>query len=361
MSGQIGRRVLVIDDDASIGEAVCETLALKNFSGCYVENIAQAREQLVRDGNLGVVIVDYHMPEMTGIELITKLKKEFSQRLAFIVLTGDQTQVSAMEAVKAQAFDFLQKPFTNAVITDAVRRASEHLHRLQETDLHNERLKVEAEMLRERVADISRVLRDRENLLQDLVLSDRSVFDLIVRSGRADEDEEKGTRGATDFPPIECMPVDTSALLYRMLPAIETMSAKKRVPFKARVPNNLPFLYGDEKRLTRAIADLAATLVSELTKDDRLTIIAMKDTGELIINFRVKSQRSLLDKYAHLFTVDLTHFIDTFDGADMSEMKLLGTRVVVHLHAGRVTIAEETQSEWVVRLFLPLPSSDTKH
>src|SRR5690348_15785293 len=81
MLDQGTRRVLVIDDDSSIGEEICDTLALRNFEGLYCENIGQARRRLVGEDNVGVVIVDYHMPEMNGIEVIETLKKEIPRHL----------------------------------------------------------------------------------------------------------------------------------------------------------------------------------------------------------------------------------------------------------------------------------------
>jgi len=143
MSAQIAHRILVIDDDASVGQEICDALALRNLSGLYAPNIMEARKELVRDSKFGVVIVDYHMPEMTGIEVIEHLRNEHPQKLAFIVLTGDDTQSTAIQAVKAQAFDFLQKPFTGPAVADSVRRASEHLVQLEEADRRTETLRAE--------------------------------------------------------------------------------------------------------------------------------------------------------------------------------------------------------------------------
>jgi FixJ family two-component response regulator len=362
MSDQIAHHVLVIDDDEAIGQEICETLALKNFSGHYVENIRKAKEQLAKDSNLGIVVVDYHMPEMNGIELIQRLKNESPHRLAFIVLTGDDTQATAIEAVKAQAFDFLRKPFTGPLLTASVRRASEHLDRLQETDRRNALLATEAEVLKDRVASITKMLNHRESLLDKLLFSDRSLLDVVdqMQAGRGRASEDSGNGHEGEFAPLECAPVNMSALLYRILPAIEEMSVRKRIKFKARVPNNLPFLCGDEKRLMRAMADVSACVVNELAKDDRLTIIAMKDARELIINLRVKSS-SFSNDFWDVFTKDMASAIDHIDEIDVPEMKLFGTRIVVHLHGGRIAIEQEPHSEWVLRMFFPLSSVETAH
>src|SRR5580700_10167901 len=120
MSNPAAQRVLVIDDDADIGQEICESLARKNFEGTYAGDIAQARQTLAGEAGLGIVIVDYHMPGMNGIEVIEALRKETARRLVFIMLTGDDTQSAAINAVRAQAFDFLRKPVNVPTILDAV-------------------------------------------------------------------------------------------------------------------------------------------------------------------------------------------------------------------------------------------------
>jgi hypothetical protein len=44
-----------------------------------------------------------------------------------------------------------------------------------------------------------------------------------------------------------------SGLIQRMLPAVQQLSTKKQIQLKSRVPNQLPFLYGDQKRLRAAL------------------------------------------------------------------------------------------------------------
>jgi len=356
--------VLVIDDDESIAQEICETLSLRNFSGSYAENISAARNSLAKDNELGIVIVDFNMPEMNGIEVIRALKKETQRALAFIMLTGDDTQSTAINAVKAQAFDFLRKPVEPTTITDAVKRAFEHLTQVTDEHNRNEALKVESQALKQRLESISGMLRHRENLLQRLLLSDRSAIDAGDRKnggGRADGDTEAHVSAKEmESAPLECMPVNVSALMNRMTPAISKMCDQNRVELKTRVPNNLPFLYGDEKRLSRALADLAVVLISELSSDDRLKIMAIREGRDLVISFRVQS-RAIAESVWRVFTLELTRVIDEVDQIDLSEMKLVGARIVTHLHGGRAEIGRNGDTEWFLRMFFPLPAVEMTH
>jgi DNA-binding response OmpR family regulator len=364
MSNPAAQRVLVIDDDADIGQEICESLARKNFEGTYAGDIVQARQTLAGEAGLGIVIVDYHMPGMNGIEVIEALRKETARRLVFIMLTGDDTQSAAINAVRAQAFDFLRKPVNVPTILDAVCRASDHLTQLIEADRKNDAAKLEALALKERVETISDMLRNRETLLERLLWTDRSDLDPQLRhlgNGAAEEKDELSVAEAgADSAPLECNPVDMSALMHRMLPAIQLLSDSKAIQLKARVPNNLPFLYGDQRRLSRAIADLAVVLINCSRQGDRLTIMAVKDSGELVITFRIHPSAPS-QEYWRVFTADLTELIDGLDSVKVAEMKLLGTRIVVHLHGGRVSISKSADSETSLRLFFPLPASQIPH
>ena len=355
MSEQATRRVLVIDDDASIGEEICDSLALRNFEGLYCENISQARRQLVGEDNLGVIIVDYHMPEMNGIEVIETLKKEIPRHLVFVMLTGDDTQSAAINAIRAQAFDFLRKPVEGSRVAETILRAFDHLEVLIEADRENDAILGEAEALQQRVEAISEMLRHRENLVQKLLMADKSELDPQERKATLTYAGDN-----TDTTPLECAPVDMSGLIQRMLPAVQQLGTKKQVQLKSRVPNQLPFLYGDQKRLSRGLADLCVVLMNDLSAGDTLTIMAVKDAGELVVTFRVRSPASAR-KYARVFDAEMTQVVDCLDSVEMSEMKLLGTRIVVHLHGGRISIDASSDGEWFLRLFFPLPALETAH
>jgi FixJ family two-component response regulator len=350
MLGQVGHNVLVIDDNQSVGEEVCEALAIKGWVGSYAGTIDQARERLAAGDAPRIVIVDYHMPGLNGLEVIETLQQEATGRIAFIMLTGDDTQETAIGAVKAQAFDFLRKPVVGHVIADAVTRAAEHLARLMDSDNETDTLKSEAAALKSRINGISEMLRHRENMLQRLLLRDRSALDA--------EERDPASLERIDTAPLECIPVDISTLMQCMLPAIQKLSGKRQIQLKTRVPTNLPFLYGDRRRIGRALGDLSAVLINDLSKGDQLTILAMKDEKELVVSFKIKSPLSA-KKYYRTFTSDLSAMLSGLqDGGDTAEEKLLATRLVVHLHRGRLMLDDNSDSELSVRIFFPLPNSE---
>jgi FixJ family two-component response regulator len=115
--------VFVIDDD----EAVRSSLEwLINSVDIEVRTFASANEFLsaYEPGHPGCLIVDVRMPGMSGLELQRQLA-ERSISLPVIIITGHGDVEMAVRAMKAGAFDFVQKPFNDQVLLDLIQSALE--------------------------------------------------------------------------------------------------------------------------------------------------------------------------------------------------------------------------------------------
>lgn len=127
MTGAEDAVVSIVDDD----EAVRDSLRILLMSaGLTVETYASARDFLVRfdPKRRGCILLDVLMPEMTGLDLLKHLAAT-GLRLPVIVITGHGDVPMAVQAMKAGAFDFLEKPFTEEAILDSVRRSlAENTH-----------------------------------------------------------------------------------------------------------------------------------------------------------------------------------------------------------------------------------------
>ncbi len=116
--------VHVIDDDRSILTSTAGFLAAKGFG---VQTYASAEDFLGTIGPhlVGCVVTDVHMPGISGIELMSKLK-ERGLALPFILITADA--VLGSEAMKQGAVDLLQKPFKSGSLVKAIRKALANWH-----------------------------------------------------------------------------------------------------------------------------------------------------------------------------------------------------------------------------------------
>ena len=115
--------VHIVDDD----EAVRQSLAfMLSTAGIPVRLYDSATAFLSTLGSVqdGCLITDVCMPEMTGVELLRELKAR-SVEIPAIVITGQGDIALAVEAMKAGAIDFIEKPFEEAAILAAVWTAEE--------------------------------------------------------------------------------------------------------------------------------------------------------------------------------------------------------------------------------------------
>jgi len=113
--------VFIVDDD----EAVRDSLAmLVESAGMKAETFASSREFLAKSAypQPACVLLDVHMPEMSGLQLQDELARR-AIRLPVVVMTGQADVPLAVRAMKAGAVDFLEKPFTDELLLDTIKRA----------------------------------------------------------------------------------------------------------------------------------------------------------------------------------------------------------------------------------------------
>ena len=113
--------IYVIDDD----DAVRQSLEfLLKTAGMKVRGFEHAKAflDLLPQVQQGCVITDVRMPEMSGIDLLSRLK-DTNPELPVIVITGHGDISLAVEAMKIGATDFLEKPFDDDQLIAAVRAA----------------------------------------------------------------------------------------------------------------------------------------------------------------------------------------------------------------------------------------------
>jgi two-component system, LuxR family, response regulator FixJ len=163
--------VHVIDDDEAVRESLAFVLRSAKVEVRTYESAA-AFLRVLPDIKSGCVITDVRMPEISGIELLRKVR-ELDVGLPVIVMTGHGDVPLAVEAMKIGAADFLEKPFDDEVMLASVRTA---LGR-QEQDAGREAERAE---LHERMATLS--ARERE-VLEGLVAGHQNkaiAFDLGI-------------------------------------------------------------------------------------------------------------------------------------------------------------------------------------
>jgi two-component system response regulator FixJ len=117
------RLVHVIDDDDAVRDSLSFLLRSADFDVVAYQSAMQFLESLTRETD-GCVITDVRMPDISGLELLKRMRA-LSCVIPVIVMTGHGDIQLAVEAMKAGAADFLEKPFDDDRILSAVRSALE--------------------------------------------------------------------------------------------------------------------------------------------------------------------------------------------------------------------------------------------
>ena len=151
-------KVLVIDDDPMIRSSCRRILERVGFSCTTAEGDRQAFEY-IRRASFDAALVDLKMPGMSGMEVLQRLKKE-SPNTAIIVITNHASIDSAIETIKAGAFDYLPKPLTPEVLTARVRLAVHAVRKeMAEACIRQELEREKLSQTMERLPTMGRVAR----------------------------------------------------------------------------------------------------------------------------------------------------------------------------------------------------------
>ncbi len=102
-------KFLLVDDEKSFVEVLAQRLRQRGFEVFCAFSGEEALSQLETDDDLDIVVMDLKMPHLDGIQMMKKLKKQYPL-LEVIMLTGNSTIPSAVEAMKLGAFAYLEKP-----------------------------------------------------------------------------------------------------------------------------------------------------------------------------------------------------------------------------------------------------------
>jgi two-component system response regulator FixJ len=171
-----GRYVHLVDDDEAIRRSASFML---RTSGYLVKTYASGVELLAvgRAVPAGCILLDVRMPEMDGLEVQAALKEQ-GVLLPVIVMTGHGDVNIAVQAMKAGAVDFIEKPFEKAVLLSAIEEGFARIEQSGRRRARADEAKVRLEALTPREADVLQGLvrgHPNKTIAYDLGISPRTV------------------------------------------------------------------------------------------------------------------------------------------------------------------------------------------
>ena len=294
-------RVLIIDDEESILDGCRQALEKSGYS-VSTSSDGIAGVDLAREIKPEIIFVDLKMPNCSGMDIIENISREMPD-IVLIVITGYASIVSAVEAMKKGAYDYLPKPFTPDQLRAITRRGLEH-----------RRLKVEAEFLREEKARMERhfitfvshemrsPLVSIQQYIESLKLISESslqpdAMEIINRCEKRIQGLQDLIEHWLDISRIENgtfsetrVPLNLTEVIRRSLEEMRPLCNKRDIFLRSELPDNLPAIRGDQESLLRVLSNVignatkytppGGTISVGASCDDYYVCVSVSDTGQ---------------------------------------------------------------------------------
>jgi DNA-binding NtrC family response regulator len=131
-------KVLLVDDEKAFIQTLAERLEVRDFG---TETALDGYEAIskIKEKDFDVVVLDVLMPGMDGIETLKEIKS-LKPLVNVIMLTGHATVETAIEGMKAGAYDYLMKPTETEDLVDKITKAykikAEHDERIRKAEIN---------------------------------------------------------------------------------------------------------------------------------------------------------------------------------------------------------------------------------
>ncbi|MFB3057214.1 MAG: sigma-54-dependent transcriptional regulator [Ignavibacteriaceae bacterium] len=141
------KSILIIDDEIQICESIKMILDYASYDSTYTTDAKEGLKKLA-DNQYSALLLDIQMPEMTGFEVLTKVKVS-NKDLSVIIISAHGSVENAIKATRLGAFDFIEKPIDRDKLLISVRNAVEQSNLLIENKEIKKSLEGEGEILGE--------------------------------------------------------------------------------------------------------------------------------------------------------------------------------------------------------------------
>ena len=313
-AGAEPQTIVVIDDDRAMRLSCSKILTKVGFRVETCEN-GSAGLEAITSLKPELALVDLKMPGIGGMEVIARVN-EIDPRIVIIVITGYATIDTAVEAMKAGAYDFVPKPFSPDELRLIVGRGLEHRRLI----LESHRAEMERELLKRRfitfvshqlqtplvaIHQYLNVLRHLDNpdpaRMQewlDRCLARTEEIQAIIKDWLTLAKLEGGLLSG------QRVRVDLKPILTQILDAYEVLAAADGITLEAQLPEPEYFTAGDPNCLSVLFDNLVVnaikynkpggkvTVSAEITPDE--VIVSVSDTG---IGIAEKYRRMLFEEF----------------------------------------------------------------
>ncbi|HRP07765.1 MAG TPA: sigma-54 dependent transcriptional regulator [Gemmatimonadales bacterium] len=168
-------RILIVDDERTLRESCASVLRSEGYNVTLAARGEEAMD-LVRRRPFDLVLVDLFMPQVPGLEILNAIL-EVNRDTLVVVMTGNPSVTSSIEALRMGAWDYLPKPFSATHLQVLIGRASHAILKGREAaDLREQVMRQHSHSDTQALIGISPLFRRAVELARKVAPTDASVF-----------------------------------------------------------------------------------------------------------------------------------------------------------------------------------------
>jgi two-component system sensor histidine kinase/response regulator len=363
-------RIVVIDDEYAMRLSCRQILSKSGFEVETFEDGAKGLEGVAKL-RPSLTIVDLKMPGMSGLEVIPRVH-EIDPEIIIVVITGYATISTAVDAMKAGAYDFLPKPFRPDELRIIVNRGLER-RRLK---LESRRYEMERELLKRRfVSFVSHELKRPLAAVHQYLDVLRQLGDTEEARAKRRDWLDRCLQRTQDMKSLiddwltlavlesgslfrEHVKVDLKDIILHTLETYETLAAESGVTLHAELPQDAYLVRGDTNCLGVLFDNLIANAIKYNRPEGRVTVSALVEDPEIVVSVQ-DTGVGIPEKY-HEFLFD--EFFRIKDGEKQVSGTGLGlpiSKKIVSEMGGTIELESEVDVGSTFRVRLPAYTEET--
>ncbi|MHB2025204.1 MAG: sensor histidine kinase [Elusimicrobiota bacterium] len=303
------RKILIVDDDANMRESVADNLDVAGYAVFQAASGQEAIDAVGRDF-FGVILMDYNLTDMTGIDAIRGIRGLNSES-QILMLTAQASLDTAMKAIRESVVDFFPKPVEFDKLKHSIDRAFERLDLIQE----NARLIADLKKANEELSHLnhmkSKFMSMSSHDLANALMSLQTNFDLLSESLKPDAEQGKRIGAIStsidqvahlasdlvDWAAIEqgkfrlaAESVDLAKLCAQVTAAPQARAKARGIDLSIDIEPGLPEITADKGRIAQVLTNLLENAIRHTTRGGRIAVraasrvdgavVSVSDTGE---------------------------------------------------------------------------------
>jgi signal transduction histidine kinase len=366
--------LLLVDDEPANLELLQEFLRPEGFRSLLATSDAREALPLLEANAPDMVLLDLHMPHLSGFELLREIRQRtpVGEFVPVLVLTADVSRATRARALSEGAHDFLTKPLDALEVRLRVRNLLEsrllHLEQRRArqaaeaaTAARELVLSVVAHDLRNPLASIAmdaemarHLLPEREHPAQYRAVA--RIERTAQRMQRLIEDLLEVSRLEAGTFTVRREPIAASRVFDEAEAMLQPLAHARGIRLGFRGPTELPTIAADGERLVQLLSNLVGNALKFTPAGGTVEVGWSLDAGVLSVAVADDGPGIALEQIPHLFRA-------FWQGSGTARRSGLGlglviARAIVEAHGGRIWIESTPGAGTAVRLTLPLAPAE---